>query len=151
MNHLSQDQLIDVLYGVSVSQHLDTCPECQSRLAHMQQMQSASIASAQPDAFFHRQRRTILARMTVPEARPFLRPQAVWVPAAVAALLAVGVMLSRPPKQPVPGQPVRVAEEVVLDNSDSGWFEDVYSDMQATEPRALSPMRSLFVEGAVAE
>jgi anti-sigma factor RsiW len=146
--HLSNDQLIDALYGVASHEHLDACPECQARLARMQQVQRAPAASSESDAFFHRQRREVMARMASPEPSSFAHVRAVWLPAAMAALLAVGVMLSRPGKTPT-SVPAAPAEAVVMEASDAGWFEDVYSEMQGSEPRALSPMRSLFVEGAV--
>ena len=151
--HLSQDQLIDVLYGVAASeQHLDACAECQARLAMLGHRREQSAKAADlPANFYHQQRRRILDRLSQP-ARPSLSP--VWVPAAVAALMAVGLMLSRPVTAPKPRPHVSTTAEVreaSFEECDNGWFEDTYTEMQVSEPRAFTPMRSLFAEGVVKE
>ena len=151
--HLTQDQLIDALYGVVAStEHLDGCPECQARLQAFEQCQVQSgDAQVFPASFYHQQRRRILDRLSAPAGPSMSR---VWVPATVAALMAVGLVLSRPsgaPKSRPQTTVSTVAEirEAVLDESETGWFEDTYTEMQGSEPRALSPMRSLFVEGSL--
>ena len=141
MSHLNHDQLIDALYGLDTSGHLDACPECLARLERMRQQSAAS--PAQSDAFYHRQRRAILTRMAAPAPS-----RAMWLPAAVAALLAVGVLVFRSSPALSPADSTSVAEEVALD---PGWFDDLYSETQVYEPRALSPMRGLFAEGAITE
>lgn len=148
--HLTQDQLIDALYGVAESsQHLEDCLECQARLQAFEQPQAQSGDAQLPAHFYHQQRRRILDRLSAPSS-PRLSP--VWVPAAVAALMAVGLVLSRhsgaPQSRPqAPSSAVEI-REAVLDETETGWFEDTYTEMQGSEPRALSPMRSLFAEGS---
>jgi hypothetical protein len=106
-------------------------------------------AELQPAAFYHRQRRQILARAAEPQPAGFAPTRAVWVPAALAALMAVGIVMSRPVKPVASAPPVGKMQQVSLEGTDAAWFEDTYSEMQASEPRALSPMRNLFSEGLV--
>lgn len=153
--HLSPDQLIDLLYEiVPADAHLDECAECAAKLRQMQAHQKQGAAVAAPDAFYHHQRRQILERMAEPARPAFAPTRSVWVPAAVAALLVVGMAVSRPkPRVAAPRAAETVAQirEVSAEGADTGWFEDTYTEMQGSEPRALSPMRNLFAEGAVKE
>lgn len=150
--HLSPDQLIDLLYEIAPADaHLNECPECSAKLREMRARQAEFSSVSTSEAFYHRQRRQILERMAEPARPAFAPTRSVWVPAAVAALLVVGMVVSRPkPRVAAPRVAETVAQvtEVSADSIEAGWFEDTYTEMQGSEPRALSPMRNLFAEGA---
>jgi anti-sigma factor RsiW len=148
--HLSPDQLIDAMYGtVPEDAHLDACPECRARLQSMQDRRALSVDGPRAsDVFFHQQRRRIMDRLAEPQRPAFAPVRSVWVPAAVAALMVVGIVISRPGDTPAVGDATEL-QEIALDASDAGWFEDTFSELQASEPRALNPMRNLFSEGAL--
>ena len=79
--HLTIDELVDRLYGVGASDHLDDCGECSKRF---QQLRERREMSAEPGLASHEflaaQRRNIYARMgEKPQARMK------WVPALAAA------------------------------------------------------------------
>jgi len=92
--HLSPDQLIDLLYEIAPADaHLNGCPECSAKLRQMQTQQAQIATVSAPDAFYHRQRRQILRRMAEPARPAFAPTRSVWVPAAVAALLVVRMVV----------------------------------------------------------
>jgi hypothetical protein len=145
--HLSDDQLVDRLYGVASSQedtHLDSCEECQTRWSVVQQHRDHAAASAElPAEYFHQQRREIQKRLAAPS--PVFG--AMWVPAALAIALVAGLFITRTtPKVSAPARSESRAENV-----EAGWFEDTYSATREMEPRAASPIRELFAEGPVRE
>lgn len=146
--HLSDDQLVDRLYGVSSLQeetHLDTCAECQARWNGIEQRRDQAAAPAElPAEYFHQQRREIQKRLAAP--RPVFG--AMWVPAALAIALVAGLFISRTtPKVAGPAAGSESKAEII----EAGWFEDTYSATRVMEPRAASPIRELFAEGPVQE
>jgi anti-sigma factor RsiW len=144
-SHLSDDQLVDRLYGISDagSEHLDACPECQMRWSRMQERHHHAadypVASNQQ---LRKQRRQILNRMSEPA--PVLR--LMWAPATAALVLVVGLAIT-PPKVHAPVLP----EPVIAEAIEAGWFEDIYSATRVIEPRAATPIRELFFLQGVAE
>ena len=129
--HLTNDELVDRLYGVGTGDHLDGCRECSERFRRLSE-HKAMAAEPMPASyeFLAAQRRNIYARMgEKPQARMK------WVPALAAAvcLLAAGVFLSHPASQ--------VAKPEIVDPQ---LFADVYSMEQSMEPLAAKPIHALF-------
>jgi anti-sigma factor RsiW len=142
--HLTDDQLVDRLYGVSNagSEHLDVCPECQVRWSRMQLRRDLAVGSPHvSNQQLRQQRRQILHRLSLPLPAISM----IWAPAAAAILLMVGLAITTP-KANAP-EPERISAEVV----EAGWFEDTYSATRALEPRGASPIRQLFEEQGVPE
>lgn len=143
--HLSDDQLIDLLYGIGDGDsHLEVCPDCDARWAEMQRalgrtrVESAVEISARRQAA---QRQQILDRV---ETRPAHHRD--WLPAAAAAsLLAIGLFFSwsSSPHRSVP-PPQSPAPAAASAESDAELFTDVYSMERDVEPRAAAPMHALF-------
>jgi len=129
--HLTTDELVDRLYGVSAGEHLDHCQDCSQRFLELRARRemAAEPASASYE-FLAAQRRNIYARMG---ERPQVRMK--WVPALAAVLfLAASVALvHRPVEQ-------QVKPEVI----DTQLFSDVYSMEQSMEPLAAKPIHELF-------
>lgn len=129
-SHLSDDRLIDVCLdkaGYSAERnHLDSCPECAERGAHLSRMLAdvAAVTVAEADAAFSvdrlaKQRARILQRLeqegragrviTFPgnlTQRPSLRarPGTRWVAGAAAAGLLIGVVAGHLAHVAVPNQ-----------------------------------------------
>jgi hypothetical protein len=99
--HLSDDQLLDRLYGLGESElpHLRECEECSSRMEALERRRAEVVAAspmkgaAIPNEFLLSQRRAIYARLEQPSSL-----HARWAPAVIAAafLLVMGVFLSSP-------------------------------------------------------
>jgi hypothetical protein len=139
-NHLSDDRLIDVCLDkagyVAERNHLDSCPECAERRAHLSRMLTdvAAVTVAEADAAFSvdrlaKQRARILQRLeqegrfgrviTFPSnvaQRPSLRarPGTRWVAGAAAAGLLIGVLAGHLAHVVVPNQMGRSTTQVVL-------------------------------------
>lgn len=132
--HLSDDQLIDRLYGLSADDaHLAHCGDCSRRWS---ELRARRARLAEPEevssAFLAAERRKIYARLG---ERPGASPKWVpWAPAALAAacLLLIGVFVYRP------------APSHHNDVADAQLFADVYAMEQSTEPRAAAPINALF-------
>jgi len=146
--HLSDDQLVDRLYGIAMEgdAHLDACPECQSRWSRVQQRRDAAVVSiVLPAERIHQQRREVQKRLAAASSNRPMR--VVLVPAMFAVLLMVGLMFTRSaPEAPAPTPIAAVAPIVEV-----GWFEDAYSITREMEPRAASPIRHLFEAEAVSQ
>ncbi|MEO5925441.1 MAG: hypothetical protein ABIR70_16595 [Bryobacteraceae bacterium] len=143
--HLSDDQLVDRLYGISDagSEHLDRCPECQARWSHIQERRHQAVASTSAShQQLRKQRRQILSRISQPA--PVLR--LMWAPATAALILVAGLVIT-PPKAHAPVTP----EPTIAETTEIGWFEDTYSATRVLEPRAATPIRQLFFPEGVAE
>ncbi len=72
--HLTDDQLVDRIYGISDAgtEHLDSCPECQLRWSRMLQRREQSLPSVPvSNQQLRQQRRAILSRLSA--QRPALR------------------------------------------------------------------------------
>ena len=122
--HLTSDELIDRLYGIGSSEHLDNCRECSARFRQLRERR-AIVAEPRPASyeFLAAQRRNIYARMGE-------EPQTgrKWVPALAAAvcLVAAGVFVYRP------------AEAPRTESTDAQLFSE------SMEPLAASPIHALF-------
>jgi hypothetical protein len=131
MKHLTSDELVDRLYGIGASEHLEDCEDCSERFRQLRE-QRAMAAEPAPVSheFLAAQRRNIYARMG---ERPQARMK--WVPAlaAAACLLVAGVLAHRP------GTPVAKPEV-----ADAQLFSDVYSMEQSMEPIAAQPIHAMF-------
>lgn len=135
--HLSDDALLDALYGLTGNEpHLRECSICTQRLSEFRRKR-ASLAAADRSAdvssdFLAAQRCKIYARLEQP-GRKRLR----WAPAlAMACVVAVGVVMYHPATPPAPQQHG--------DMSDSQLFSDAYSMDQSLEPSAAAPIHALF-------
>ena len=144
--HLNDDQLVDRLYGIACEgdAHLESCAECRSRWAQLQQRRNESAAPLPlPAEYFHRQRRQIQDSI----AGPVSHRAAVWVPTMAGLVVVAGLLLTgSAPTAPVVPPSVKAPEVI-----EAGWFEDTYSAMRVMEPRAATPIRELFAEGPVLE
>jgi hypothetical protein len=160
-HHLSDDELIGLLYGLGDGKddegHLEQCSECGERWNAMHRalgMARAEAAASEIDGASEisarrlaAQRVQILERLEHPSSGLLAWR---WVPVATAAsLLAAAMFLhQRPsvPQQAPPATPVAVNAE-----ADSELFTDVYSMEQDVEPRAAAPIRALFQETSLEE
>ena len=140
--HLSDDQLLDRLYGLPVEggDHLEACPECAARWARIEQRRRANLAAQES-----RESTWSVAHVLKPRHSAWAWRRA-WIPSLVVAgcVLAAAVWLNLTHVAPPPAPPAASAVE-------AGWFEDAYSVMQPVEPRAATPIRVLFQEEAVTE
>ena len=133
--HLSADQLIDALYGVGSTAHLDQCAECRQRLESLleRRAEAVNLVEAPADALAA-QRRAIYARMGEKPAVAWR-----WAPAwaaAAAVVVAAGVFSLRPQQT--------IAPQV----DQSQFFSDVYSMQQSMEPLAAKPIDAIFDQEA---
>jgi hypothetical protein len=149
-SHLSDDEMIALLYGLrDAEDHVAGCAECSERLQAMREAREATVDV--PHISGRRlavQRQQILERLETPSSGLHASRgshASRWIPAAaVAALLAVALFLSRPSSVPQPAP--AAASAVVNTETDSELFTDVYSMEQDVEPRAAAPIRALFQE-----
>ena len=134
--HLSEDELLDRLYGVSARSdlHLDACPGCRGRWNRLCGARAAELARRQPevpDTVPLQQRMKLMSVIERRAARPWLpRP----VPAlALAMVCAIAVLISRT-------APVPESYQV----SDAQFFAEVYRVAESTQPRSAAPIENLF-------
>jgi len=132
--HWSDEEILAGLYGAGpVDGHPDECADCRQRWELMRRRQE-ELRLAEPDlseAFLASQRRAIMAR-TEGRSRSSGLQLVPWLGAVVLLLLAILVNRPAPKLQPAP--------EV----SDAQLFEDVFSTVSSSEPRAVETVRSLF-------
>jgi hypothetical protein len=131
-NHLSNDELLDRLYGLAgEAGHIESCTDCQQRWNQLREQRARlAVSDDVSTGFLAGQRRKIYARLG---EEP--RHQMKWAPAlAAACLLVAGVFLYRPAAAP--------HQSAVV--SDAQLFSDVYSMEQSVEPRAAEPIHALF-------
>ncbi len=158
--HLSDDELIGLLYGVGNREddddHLAGCPECRDRLRAMGQVRLAAVEDPQISGrVLAAQQQQILERLERPSSGSHAWG---WAPAAAAAaLLAVALFLSHPSflyrtalhQAAIPSPaPRAVAPVAVSTEADMELFTDVYSMEQDVEPRAAAPIRALFQQAS---
>jgi hypothetical protein len=142
--HLSNDELLERLYGLGDGAHLDECAECAGRLAAMELRRADSAAEASDareqisNSFLAGQRRAIYARLEQPDVTRMR-----WAPALAAATLLAAVLIYHPSRPPAPEPQVPVSRPEM--NEDQ-LFSDVFSMEQAAEPLAAAPIRALFEE-----
>jgi anti-sigma factor RsiW len=136
--HLSEDALLDAVYGIAGSAadaHLRRCADCAQRLHEWHEKRAATVERVEISSdFLAAQRKKIYQRIERPSRKHWL-----WAPGlAAACALAIGVFVYHPaPKE----QPRRSAEI-----SDAQLFGEVYSMEQSLEPAATAPARALFEE-----
>ena len=136
--HLSEDALLDAVYGIAGSQaeaHLRGCTDCARRLNEWHETRAAATGSIEISGeFLAAQRRKIYERIEGPSRKRWL-----WAPGlAAACALAVGVFVYRPAPQKQPDSRPEI--------SDTQLFGDIYSMEQSVEPAAAAPARALFEE-----
>jgi hypothetical protein len=142
--HLTDDQLIDRLYGVGDAAH--QCDQCDRRLRAMEQRR-VEIAAAAPFSgdFLAAQRRGVYARLGQSP-----KVQLSWAPATVAALcLAIAglVVLHTPARVPAPSSVVsQTVSHTEAAAADAQLFSDVYAMEQSSEPQAAAPIHALIEE-----
>ena len=127
--HLSDDQLLERLYGAEAHPHADSCAKCAARLGEFERRRAELAAPVAVSAeFLAAQRRQIAARL---EKRTRLR----WIPAlAAASAIAIGIVMFQPSPPPAPH----------TEPGDEQLFAEVYSMEKSTEPRAAAPIHALF-------
>lgn len=138
--HLTTDELIDRLYGLSVSEgsdraHLTACTECRARWKAVEALRREMTAGEPVSAeFLAAQRRNIYSRLERPAPR-----RLGWLPAlAAAGALAAVALVYRPPAP-------QVAHP---DPGDAQLFTEVYSMEQSTEAMAAAPIHELFEDNS---
>ena len=144
--HLSIDELVDLLYGVSndfaAVAHLDVCGECRAKMELFERRREAARGlEPAPAAVLASQRNTVRERIE----RPGFRFS--WVPAALAAGLVAAVVVAPHMSRPAAAPKTAVQQETAEDQL----FREVFSLESAEEPRAASPIRGLFDEAVAGE
>src|SRR5215471_18068918 len=138
--HLTDDELLSRLYGISDPSrepHARECPACARRYQALRQRRAeATLEPSISTSALAAQRRAIYARI---DSR--ILTQTRWAPAwAAGVLLVAGVVLYRPL--------VRIADRpapaVHAEISDEQLFAEVYSIEESAEPRAAAPIQELF-------
>ncbi|MGH9647530.1 MAG: hypothetical protein ACRD4E_12025 [Bryobacteraceae bacterium] len=154
--HLSDDELIGMLYGIGdkedADSHLADCSECSERWSAMHRalgmVRSESAKTAEISARrLAVQRMQILERLEHPSSGLLAWR---WVPVATAASLLAAAMIFHHQRPGVPHAAPPAAMAVNAE-ADSELFTDVYSMEQDVEPRAAAPIRALFQEASFEE
>ena len=138
-DHLSDDELVELLYGLGDPDwHLTGCAECSGRLSVMRKTRAAVVATPEINGpLLAAQRQRVLDRLE----RPALGWR--WVPpVAAASLLAAALFLYHQPA--VPQHVPQSGPQTVSIEADAELFTDVYAMERDVEPRAAAPIRSLF-------
>ena len=132
--HYSDKELIDRLYGIGRRDtHLDECGYCHRRWLQVQERRQEVLALPKvPADLLAAQRRKVYERLE-------RERQGDWghrLAPALAALSVVvlGLILSRPGPSPQP----------TLASSDSGFYTEIYSMVESSEPLAAEPIHGLF-------
>ena len=134
--HPSDDELLDLLYGVGrEAGHVEHCEPCRDRLAAFALRRRQSLdRPGVSAAWLAAQRARLEERLeqaSVPWPRRTLRPAA-----AMAALTLLAVLLTLWAERPVP----------IVASGDAKLLNEIYTLIQEDEPRAASPVRALFEE-----
>ena len=132
--HFSEDELLDLLYGVSsrADSHIDRCFDCRLRWESLTKARSLELAKLQPDfpeTLLRKQRESVKAAID-------RRATKYWLPGpipalALAMLCAIAILICRPKPQPV-------------EISDAQFFAEIYSVAEANEPQSAAPIQNLF-------
>ena len=139
--HWTDEDLIASLYGVGPEDgHVQTCAECQGRLASLEANRRAIEAGEHDDVSFEflaAQRRKIYSRMTAPQSWWSNFPSRRWASVATAvAVLAGGLFVYQQRRQQI------VHNEV----SDAQLAREVSCMVQDLEPHPTAPLQALFEE-----
>lgn len=138
MRHWTEQELLERVYGVrDADSHLSACGACRARLAAYEAQRTATAETRVPAAVLDRQRRAVYARAGENQRTPWRVAMAT----AAMSALAAGLLLTTP--VPVPVEQRASAKRPV---SDAELIADVYSAIEAAEPRAALPIRELFEE-----
>ncbi len=140
--HLSDDQLIDALYGLrNVEREIGGCSDCAARWVQMRRVRTSISPSIEPAPdVLAAQRRRIYERIERPEPRLSRIP--VWVPAfAAAAVLTIAGVVAYHPHSSVQSARHDTADTRATDTQ---LYSDVYSIEQSYEPVAAAPIHALF-------
>ncbi len=133
--HLSDEKLIDMLYGLGPDGgHLQDCEWCRARWDRLAVRRKQLLQSRPelPADLLVRQREAIRERIQARSESGFASRLA---PAlATLCLVVVALVLSRPAPEP---QPTRAA-------NDSGLYTEIYSLVESPEPLAAEPIYGLF-------
>lgn len=133
--HWADDELVARLYGLGPEDgHLETCEECARRWSAIKQVRAAVLSSSPEisESVLACQRHAVLERAQ-------RRDHGSWAfsltPALGAlAVVLVAVLLSRPVPPPQPS----------MASSEPQLFTEVYAEIQAPEPLAVTPIYGLF-------
>jgi anti-sigma factor RsiW len=138
--HLSEDVLLDAIYGIADAEsqaHVQACSECAARLSDWRERACARMeASEISEEFLAAQRRKIYARIET-QPLPMWRRLWWWAPTlAAAAALVAGVFVFETHRASSPASKPQI--------SDAQLFNDIYSLERSPEPSATAPLRGLF-------
>lgn len=168
--HRSTSELLELLYGVAErDEHLESCADCQGRLASLRARNRAVTSQPElPAEFLAAQRREIWKRIEKPSWRPGLMGP---VPAAVATLVVIAGLFVWSPGNYSLSRPVYTDEMLLSDvakEAETAWprslgpvsvkpvqadsttdtllFEEIERDLSGAGPRAAAPLRGLYSE-----
>ena len=147
--HLSDDVLIDGLYGlaaanasIDINAHVRECPACASRWNELREQRAVIAAPVEVGAdVLAAQRRNIYRR--IEHASPWEHASRWAGPAVVAVTacgLAIGVFVHNPQAPARAGIPTAIPAVI----SDTQLYSDVYSMEQSFEPSTAASLRVLF-------
>jgi hypothetical protein len=139
--HLSQDELLDQVYGLGGREvHLQVCADCSRRFEALLETKARLRPEDLPvtPEFLAAQRRGVQARVQRADALPARLAPAL----AAAFLLAIGVFLFHPRAPHTSGVTVPAAQVELVSNEQL--FSDLQSMEESFEPRAAAPLHALF-------
>ena len=135
--HLSEDELIELLYGLGPEASLlESCESCRHRWQSLLERRKQFLAGVPqpPEAFLAEQRRSIYRKIEAQRPAEWrLQPAAAL---ATVAVLVLGLLLSLPAPE---RQPTRAS-------NDSQFFTEVYALVESAEPLAAGPISALLEE-----
>jgi len=135
--HLSEDELIELLYGLGPEESLlGPCELCRHRWQSLLEARRQFLAGLPQasEAFLAEQRRSIYRKIEAEQPAGWrLQPAAAL---ATVALVVLGLLLSLPAPE---RQPTRAS-------NDSQFFTEVYALVESAEPLAAVPISALFEE-----
>jgi hypothetical protein len=136
MEHLDHEALVRASYGVpggNEAEHLAACPKCAAAAGGLTAYRAGRPSVDLPEAFWLRQRQTIIERLRVPQRQwVFLRRFALVTSMASLILAAVALVSSSgAPKPSFTREDVQLLQEINL-------------TVSRIEPRALAPATLLL-------
>lgn len=151
MNHLTEEELDDVLLGIGTAEaqsHLDTCELCTAQLAPFQTSVAAfnesSLAWAQAKS------NTISRDLSTARLSTARRQPIAWA-AGISSLAAIGFVLGLSlHRAPEVVTPASTTETALVDNAqeiaaDNEMLAAINSELSSTAPAALQPFRATSV------
>jgi len=138
--HLTNDELLDRLYGICLSDaesHVLECPDCANRYRAFEERRTKTAAEpAISRDTLAAQRRAIYGRIDAARETP-----TGWAPALAAGVLLVAGMFLYRPLIRIADRPAPAA---LTEISDEQLFTEVYSIVDSAEPLAAAPIQGLF-------